>query len=481
MVTAKKVAKNASIYGIVQILQGAIGFFLLPIYTRYLTPNDYGIVSIITSVTGFLGIFYLFGLHGAISRYYYDYIDDESLFKKFVGTILITILIICLCLTIFLFVTHKFILDKFIKEINFYPYMAVGLFTIGLSTLFPIYQGLLQMQHKAEKFALQQFTLFLVSLGLNIIFIVIFKLGAMGPLLSALIISIIGFIYAFIAFNKFVSWKIDKNIVIKSLKYSAPLVPHTLAGWTSNLVDRIILNNLKSTSLVGIYNIGYQFGSIISIVAGAVNSAFVPWFFSIMKDSKNDKNQIYKFGTTFVLLYSLGALWLSILSPYILKFMVHKNFFGALDCIPYIAFAYVFNGVYYFFVSGLFYNEKGTKYIFICSTIAAIINIILNFVLIPKYEIIGASIATLISFAVVSILVLCLSRLINKQDNIEWKYKTMYCIVIISMIITFTIKKMQLNFMSNISFLLISTIVLYLFSGLRYRDIKNIKRGLLKN
>lgn len=474
MVTVKKVAKNASIYGTVMILQGAIGFFLLPIYTKYLTPNDYGIVSIVTAVTGFLGIFYLFGLHGAVSRYYYDYIEDDTLFKKFVGSILMTILIISLSLTTLLFLTHKFILDKFIKGINFYPYMALCLVTIALSTLFPIYQGILQMQHKAEKFAAQQFILFLLSLGLNITFIVIFKLGAMGPLLSALIVSSLGFIYAFISFNKFVSWNIDKKIIIRSLKYSAPLVPHTLAGWTSNLADRIILNNLKNTSLVGIYNIGYQFGNIIGIMTVAVNSAFVPWFFSVMKNDNNNRSNIYKFANAFVLLYSLGALWLSILSPYILKLMVNKNFFGAVDCIQYIAFAYVFNGVYYFFVSGLFYNEKGTKYIFICSTIAAIINIILNFVLIPKYNIVGASVATLISFAVMSVLVLCLSIIVNKKDNLKWRYKTMYCIVIVSMIITVILKKMKFNLMSNICLLLISTCILYLISGFKLKEIRNV-------
>lgn len=476
MISVKKVIKNAGIYGIVQILQGAVGFFLLPIYTRYLTPNDYGIFSIVTSITGFLGMFYLLGLNGAISKYYYEYENDEGLFKKFIGTIITTILIISLILTIFLFGTHKFILDKFIKGISFYPYMAIGLLTVALSTLFPIYQSILQMQHKAEKYAVQQFSVFLVTLLLNIVFIVVIKLGVIGQLLSAFIVAVITFTYAVVVFTKFTKWKIDKKIMVRSMKYAMPLVPHSLAGWVSTLSDRLILNNLKGASLVGIYNIGYQFGNIINMVAGAVNSAFIPWFFSIMKEDKNDRKQIYRFGTAFILLYSLGALWLSILSPYILKIMVHKSFYGAVDCIPYIAFSYVFNGVYYFFVAGLFYNETGTKYIFITSTIAAVVNVILNFLLIPKYEIIGASVATLISFALSSVMVLYLSKIINKKDDLKWKYKKIYSIVIISMIITFTIKKMQLNFISNLCLLLISTMILYLASGLKFKDIINLKK-----
>jgi len=476
MISVKKVIKNAGIYGIVQILQGAMGLFLLPIYTRYLTPKDYGIFTIVTATTGFLGMFYLLGLNGAISKYYYEYKDDESLFRKFIGTIITVILMISLFLTIFLFITHKFILDKFIKGVSFYPYMAIGLLTVGLSTLFPIYQSILQMQHKAKRYAMQQFAVFLVTLILNIIFIIVIKIGVIGQLLSAFIVAVITFTYAVIVFTKFTKWKIDKNIMIKSMKYSLPLVPHSLAGWTSNLADRLILNNLKSTSLVGIYNIGYQFGNIINMVAGAVNSAFIPWFFSIMKDSKNDRNQIYRFGTAFILLYSLGALWLSILCPYILKFMVNKKFYSAVDCIPYIAFAYVFNGVYYFFVSGLFYNGLGTKYIFIASTVSAAVNVILNFLLIPKYEIIGASVATLISFALTSVIVLYISKIINKKDELNWKYIKMYSIVIISMIITFIIKKMMLNFISNLCLLLISTMILYLVSGLKFKDIINLKK-----
>ncbi|MBU3215569.1 oligosaccharide flippase family protein [Clostridium estertheticum] len=475
MISVKKVIKNAGIYGTVQVLQGAIGFFMLRVYTEYLTPNDYGIFSIVTSITGFLGVFYLLGLNGAISKYYYEYEDDEALFKKFIGTIITTILMISLILTIFLFVTHKFILDKFIKGIDFYPYMAIGLLTVGLSTLFPIYQSILQMQHKAEKYAVQQFSVYLVTLLLNIVFIVVIKLGVTGQLLSPFIVSIITFIYAFIVFTKFTKWKIDKKIIVRSMKYAMPLVPHSLAGWTSTMADRLILNNIKDPSVVGIYNAGYQYGNIINLVATAVNSAFIPWFFGIMKDSKNDKNQIYRFGTAFILLYSLGALWLSILSPYILKFMVHKSFYSAVDCIPYIAFGYVFNGVYYFFVAGLFYNETGTKYIFIASTLSAAVNVALNFLLIPKYEIIGASAATLISFALSSVMVLCLSRRINKKDDLKWNYKKIYSIVIISMIITFIIKKMMLNFISNLCLLLISTIILYFVSGLKFKDIVNLK------
>ena len=128
------------------------------------------------------------------------------------------------------------------------------------------------------------------------------------------------------------------------------------------------------------------------------------------------------------------------------------------------------------FVSGLFYNEAGTKYIFIASTISAAVNVILNFVLIPKYAIIGASVATLISFALSSVIVLYLSKIINKKDDLKWKYKKIYSIVIISMIITLTIKKMQLNLIDNLSLLLISTMILYLVAGLKIKDIINLKK-----
>ena len=477
MVSVKKVTKNAGVYGFAQILQAGVGFFLIPIYTGYLGTKGYGIVSMITSIMGFLAMFYLFGLQGAVSKFYYEYIDEEKSFNKFIGTIITTILVISLILTIFLFGTHRFILDKILKDVSFYPYMAIGLLTVGLSTLFPIYQIILQMQHKAEKYALQQFIVFLVTVTLNIVFVVVIKLGAMGTLLSSFLVSIVTFTYAAIVFSKFTSWKIDKDIMKKSLRYSLPLVPHTVAGWVSNLADRLILNLLKNVDLVGIYNIGYQFGNIINIVAGAVNSAFVPWFFGIMKNSKSDKTQIYKFGSAFVLLYSLGALWLSILSPYILKIMVHKEFLSAANCIPFIAFAYVFNGLYYFFVSGLFYNIRGTKYIFIASTVSAVINVALNFLLIPKYEIIGASMATLISFAIVSVMVLILSKIINKEDDLKWHYKKMYSIVFVSIIMTVIIKKIEFGFLANIGFLLISTTILYFVSGLRYKDIKNMRRG----
>ena len=85
----KRVLKNSSIYSFINVLQKAISFFLLPIYTAFLTPGDYGLVALISSFFGFIALLIMLALNGAISRYYFVYKNDEKRVKEFLGTIVI--------------------------------------------------------------------------------------------------------------------------------------------------------------------------------------------------------------------------------------------------------------------------------------------------------------------------------------------------------------------------------------------------------
>lgn len=470
----KKVLKNAGLYTIVQIIQGVVSFLMLPIYTKYLSPTDYGIVSVVTSVINFLGIFYILGLHGALVKYYVYYEDDKEKQNELVSTIIITVFIIAGTFTGLFILLHKVLLEKFLNGIDFYPYLFYSLISIFFSSIYICYQALLQIRAKGNKYSIIQLCIVFGTLILNIIFIIVFKFQAMGMILSGLIINILVFIYAIISLNKEFTISFNKEILRKSLKYSLPLLPHSLANWTSNLVDRILLNNLLSAKFVGIYNVGYQFGNIINIVALAVNNAFIPWFFSEMK-GENDRSALKKFAIVFIMIYSIGAMWLSILAPIVLKIMVNEKYMAAVTCIPYIAFAYVYNGIYYFFVSGLFYNERGTKYIFLGSMTGAVINIILNYVLIPRYEIVGSSIATLVSFITTSILVLIISIRINRGDNLRWDYKRLYLIATSAMILTIvSLRIFDNNIIMKFVTCIISTVIIFLISGIKANDVIKI-------
>jgi O-antigen/teichoic acid export membrane protein len=162
-----------------------------------------------------------------------------------------------------------------------------------------------------------------------------------------------------------------------------------------NLADRVILNNLSTLSLVGLFDIGSQIGKLINVITLGVNSAFSPWFFEQLKADKNNKKTIAEVTDKIMLLYVFVAIAISWFSPELLKLIANVSYHSAWNVVPFIAFAFVINGFYYSF-SNVFFLEK-TKYLPIISFIGAIINIALNFLLIPIYGIMGAAIASLSS------------------------------------------------------------------------------------
>lgn len=421
MSTAKKVIKNSSIYGIVSILQKAIGFFLLPLYTSYLTPEDYGITAVISAIVSFLSVFYMLSLNASISRFYFDYKDDEEKLKEFWGTNILFITINSLIMSCVLIIFHSFLIQPFAKGIDFYPYIFLGLISITLNPIYSIFQGTLQTEQNGRKYGFNNLSYFLVNLTLTIVLVVYFKLQAKGVLLASSITDIIFFIYTIINFLPKVKLRINKKYLKQSIAYSFPLIPHSLAGWTMGMIDRLFLNAMKTTADVGIYNIGFQFGNIINILTMAVNQAYVPWFFEKMGESKKD--DVIKFAEYAVVGYGFIAMCISLFGQNILNIMVSKNFRDGWVVIPFISFAYVFNGIYFFFVNPLFYNKKGTKFICIATFASAILNSVFNALFIPKYGLLGSSVASAFSNFLASILILYISF---KIEKINFKYIKMY-------------------------------------------------------
>jgi O-antigen/teichoic acid export membrane protein len=419
-----KVLKNTGIYGIVSVLQKAIQFFLLPVYTAYLTPKDFGITGVVGSVVSFLSIFYVLSLNGAVTKFYYDYKDDKEKVKELWGTIFLFVLINSLALTSIFTVFHKYLLDPFAKGVSFYPYLLLGLISVTLNPCYSIFQSTLQARQIGKKFGLNNFLYFLVNLSLTLLFVVGFKLKAAGILLALAITDIIFFIYTLIDFTPTIKLKINKPILKKSLDYSLPLLPHSLSGWILAMLDRLFLNNMKSTTDVGIYNTGFQFANIVNILTTAVNQAFVPWFFENAKEGKEGKRRIIKFAEYLSIVFAFVALILSLFGKEVLTLMTsNKDFVEGWKVIPFLSFAYAFNGLYYFFVSPLFYNSKGTRKIPAVTLSNAGLNALLNALFIPKYGIIGAAVASLISMITCSMFILIVS---NKIEPIGYHWKTMY-------------------------------------------------------
>ncbi|MDO7137097.1 lipopolysaccharide biosynthesis protein [Algibacter lectus] len=417
--------KNSGIYSVLMLLQKGINFLLIPILTVYLSTYDYGVVAVVLAVNAFLNVFYLLALHGALNRFYYEYKEDEIMVKKLFGTIITFILVNSFIVTLILFLGKNLLLKPFLGEVAFSPYMLLGLVSVVFNPCYTIYQSSLQARQHGVRFGKNNAAFFIVNISLLLISVLIFKLGAEGVLGSLAITNIFFFIYTLFRFKNDISFGIDKELLKKTLKYAFPLIPHTLSGVATMLIDRILINRMISVSLSGIYSIGSNFGSIVFLVASGINQAFVPWFNQKVKE--NNTSDFSNVSKGLIVLYCLIALGLSFFGKEVIMYVTPEDYHQSWQVIPFISFAFVYHGVYYFFAGSLFYDIKGrgNRIIPISTISAAILNIVLNITLIPKFGIIGAAVSTLVTKMILS-----LSLKFFYRKYLDIKYPELFLLLI---------------------------------------------------
>jgi O-antigen/teichoic acid export membrane protein len=452
-----KFVKNSLIYIIVSVLQKAILFFLLPLYTAFLTPEDFGVLNVVLSISAFLSVLFLLSLNGAATRFHYNHPDDELKISNLWGTLTTFVIINSVILGVVFILFHRIILDPFAKGIDFYPYLLLGIVSTILSPLYLFYQSYLQTKQHGVRFGINLILNFLLNIGLVILFVVILKKGVLGILLANVITALVFFIYVIIAYIPKIKLGLSRDILKPSFKYSLPLVPHSLSAWFTMMVDRILVNNMAGKVETGIYSVGYQFGNIVNIFDSAVNQAYIPWFFEKEKLGVDGHQQIKKVAELLTIVYCFLATGISLFSKEVLRFMVTEEFQNAWKVIPFICFAYVFNGLYFFFVNILFLNK--TKFVPIVTFSSAAISVCLNLILIPKLGGFGAGISCLVSIFFASVISLVLSQTSNKQIRFHWK--RMFLIVLFFMIISSTV-----YIKINASFLLILSVKVLTYSFL---------------
>ncbi|APZ45331.1 hypothetical protein BW723_03010 [Polaribacter reichenbachii] len=467
---ANKILVNSGIYSILNLLQKGINFLLVPILTSYLTTYDYGVVAVVTAVSAFLNVFYLLSLNGCLNRFYYEYKDDVEKVKKLFGTIVTFVFLFSFLLTIVLFLGHKYLIDPFLDNVSFFPFMLIGMISILFNPVYTIFQNTLQARQEGKRFGKNNLMFFTTNLCFLLISVTLLNLGAKGVLGSLALTNIIFFIYTISRFGKDITIGIDISILRESIKYSLPLVPHSLSGVVTTIIDRLFINNMLSTSLTGIYHLGNTFGGVVFLLASGVNQAFVPWFNEQAKLQKY--NGIPRIAKVLVFLYCIIALGLSFFGKNIIFIITPEVYHQGWKVIPYISFAFVFHSVYYFFSTPLFYNieKKGSRVLPFFTIFSAIVNIILNYFLIKEYGFLGAAIATLITKFV---LVTSLSRVYKKFVKIDYSSIIMLLVpwlyFIISLIVFYDFETSEIM----VKILIYSLVLIVTFFYLK-KDILNL-------
>jgi len=433
----QRLGKSSVIYTITTILQNGIAFFLLPLYTRYLTPTDYGILAVVSSINGFLSIFLMLALNGAMTRFYFDYRFEPEKLKVFWGTILTFILIVSMGAGGLLILFGQILFKPVIGEIPFWPFVALGIGAVMFQPFFTIYLSLLQTREKAGKYAVFSLIQFMINISLTITLVVFVGWGAEGPLTATLTTAVLFFIASIYALRDDVVFGISKIYLKEALRYSLPLVPHSLASQISNATGKLFLNYLVNTGSAGLYNIGFMFGSIIGVVSDGINKAYVPVSMGILSTNRREELDHLKNIVLFlVVMYCLLGALISLFAKEAILILTTEAFYKSYVIVPFLAFYFVLGGIYYILVNILFFVKRATKFVAIGTGIGAFSNILLSWLLIPRYGLFGAAAATIIAQVIGTIFIGFIG---HAFEIIRWEYRKFVSIFILSAVFSFSL------------------------------------------
>lgn len=396
---SKAVFKNSAYYMGASLLPTAVGFLMLPIYTKYLTPDDYGVVALVLSLQSFLPLIMTLQVHNSISRFYFDYLEDREKLRVFISTILVVVLFLSVIVLIgLLFYIDEILSFVFPKTVGYNEIFALGIFASFFGVFSSTFINLIRVQQKAKLFMKVSLVLFMLSLGVNIAEVIILERAAYGAIEASLISAILSFIVYLCLVREFFIFKFDFYKIIEPLKFSIPLIPHSLSGLIFMYSDRIILERYVTLSAIGLYMFSDKIAMVFKMLVNEFNNAFSPYFIEKSKESKQKAiEETEKIALTFIYLTSMLIVFVAVFSVEIVYFLFDERYFETWIMIPLLCSAYIFRSLYCFSSSGLFY-EKRTGKVAMITIIAGLANIGLNLWLIPIYGIMIAIYTTIFSF-----------------------------------------------------------------------------------
>jgi O-antigen/teichoic acid export membrane protein len=380
-------------------LPAIVAFLMLPVYSRYLTPEDYGVVALVLSLQAFLPLIMTLQMHSSISRFYFDYKDNKIRLRTFISTLtLLTFIVSTIILALVLFNYKEIISFIFPKTIGYDKLFLLGILTAYITVFNSIFAALIRVQQKAKLFMKVSIFLFFTSLVINILEVIIYERGAQGVIESALITTLISlFVYAFLVKKLFIL-QFNFNMLLEPLKYSIPLIPHSLSGLIFMYSDRIILEMYTALSAIGLYMFADRISMIFKILVNEFNNAFSPFFNEKSKQSKEEAiKEVQNISLIFIYIISMLIVFVALFSVELVYFLLDEKYFNTWIMIPLLSSSYIFRSLYCFSSSGLFF-EKQTGKVAIITIVSGLTNIGLNLWLIPIYGLIVAIYTKIFSY-----------------------------------------------------------------------------------
>ncbi|KAA3608467.1 MAG: hypothetical protein D8M58_19520 [Calditrichaeota bacterium] len=420
----KNLTRHSLVYTISTFIQRTLGLVMMPIYTseKFLASKaDYGDLSLFYAFTAFMVVLYLYGMDSAFMRYYFlGKHKRHDIYK----TAFLGVSANALVLSAIIFFSAPYFAEIIFSSADYSFPIQISAAILFLDTFSNLPYLILRVEEKSTHFSVIKIVRFLIELGLNILFVVYYKMGFIGVLYANIIAAFINVIILLPYQVSYLKGSWNSGAFKQLAYFGIPLIPNGIAYLIVEVSDKLLMNHLLGKELLGLYSANYKFGTILVMLVMAFRTAWQPFFLKIAE--KKEAKEVYSRVLTY---FTLVGVIIVILVSYLIEYLVQiplpggitllgKEYWPGTSIIPIILTSYLFYGLYVNFTVGI-YIKKKSHLMIIFTGLAALVNVGSNLYLMPAYGIMGAAFATFLSYFVMAVTIFIAN---NKIYPIKYDY-----------------------------------------------------------
>ncbi len=384
----KSLARNTAIFAFGTFGSKILSFIMVFFYSRAMATDEFGTLDIIINSGSLLLPICMLGIQNALIRFGLDNKHKKSdVFSVGIIAVLLGFAILTVAspliiqiddLKVYIFYLYAHVLMSSFRHICSYFVRAIG---------------------KSKLYAADGIFTTFVTCTLTLIFLIPLKMGIRGYLLAIILADLCSVIFLGVKARlwKYIEFKgLSSKLLKQMLIFSLPLIPASLLWWVVNVSDRFFVQYMVSASANGLYSIAYKVPTILSLISHIFLDA---WQISAVQENESEtRNKFYSnIFTSFQGAIFIVASAIVLFSKFITIILLDKSYYASWQYIPFLVLSTVFS-CFVVFLGNIYLAEKKSVSTFLTTTLGAVINIILNALLIPRFSANGAAIATFISY-----------------------------------------------------------------------------------
>jgi O-antigen/teichoic acid export membrane protein len=429
---SKKLLKDTMFYGGADVVLKIISFFTFPILANLLKLDDFGIITLAGTFAGFIGMFMNLGINNAVQRFYFAPEVLESERPKLISSALWSLslwsIILCTLAALFTWPLSKILLQRYQMP---WSYLALSIFAMVPNQIITFCNDVIRLHFKPINFLLLSFIKNLVAIVAGILVLKFTNYGIQGYLWVSFLAPTIFIPLAIYFIKKEIVFRLNIKWAKKIIAFGYPFVFAGIAYWLFGSMDRWLLAEFSNNEQIGLYSVAFKLGSLVLFINSAFGQAWSPMAIKMINENPDTYQtqfaEILNIYYWFVIALGVG---LSLFVKEFYMLTTPKEYWLATNVSIFLIIGLVINCTTQITAVGISISKK-TKIFTKVAWITALINLILNLMMIPKFGASGSAIATSITYLVLTILYIYYTQ---KLNPLPFNYKKLALATIVLLV-----------------------------------------------